>query len=144
MLAVDAWKPEWDRWTTFGVSRASALLVDGLHSSRPIEFPVEAPHDADAMFDVLTYEKGASVLRMLEQYLGAEVFRDGVRRYLCDHAYANAETGDLWTALGYASREDVPALMNGWIFQPGYPLITARLGDDEATLILTQERFTYL
>ena len=82
MLAVDAWKPEWQRWTTFGVSRSAALSVDGLHSTRPIEFPVEAPKDADAMFDVLTYEKGASVLRMLEQYIGPTVFRDGVRRYL--------------------------------------------------------------
>src|SRR5881397_153788 len=100
ILAIDAWKPEWQRWTTFGVSRAAALSVDGLHSTRPIEFHVEAPRDADAMFDVLTYEKGASVLRMLEQYLGAAVFRDGVREYLRRHAYANADTGDLWAALG--------------------------------------------
>jgi hypothetical protein len=63
MLAVDAWKPEWQRWTTFGVSRAAALAVDGLHATRPIEFPVRAPREADAMFDVLTYEKGAAVLR---------------------------------------------------------------------------------
>ena len=82
MLAVDAWKPEWQRWTTFGVSRAAALSVDGLHSTRPIEFPVSAPSEADAMFDVLTYEKGASVLRMLEQHLGPDIFRDGVRDYL--------------------------------------------------------------
>src|SRR3989454_9507076 len=95
MLAVDAWKPEWQRWTTFGVSRAAALSVDGLHSTRPIEFHVGAPRDADAMFDVLTYEKGASVLRMLEQHLGPAVFRDGVREYLKKHAYANADTGDL-------------------------------------------------
>ena len=78
MLAVDAWKPEWQRWATFGVSRAAALSLDGLHSTRPIEFPVTSPRDADAMFDVLTYEKGASVLRMLEQHLSAELFRDGV------------------------------------------------------------------
>src|SRR5438093_914059 len=86
ILAIDAWKPEWKRWVTFGVSRAAALVVDGLHSTRPIEFPVLAPRDADAMFDVLTYEKGASVLRMLEQYLGADVFRDGVRAYLTQRA----------------------------------------------------------
>ena len=59
MLAVDAWKPEWQRWTSFGVSRAAAFAVDGLWNTRPIEFPVRAPRDADAMFDVLTYEKGA-------------------------------------------------------------------------------------
>src|SRR5262249_18895599 len=70
MLAVDAWRPQWKRWTTFAVSRSAALAVDGLWSTRPIEYPVAAPRDADAMFDVLTYEKGASVLRMLEQHIG--------------------------------------------------------------------------
>ena len=146
MMAVDKWKPEWDRWTTFGVSRAAAMIVDGLHSTRPIEYPVHAPHDADAMFDVLTYEKGASVLRMLEQYLSPDVFRDGVRRYLRAHAYGNADTGDLWKALGDASNEAVPALMDGWIFKPGYPLITARRDASKQgdQLVLGQQRFTYL
>src|SRR5213593_4183546 len=142
ILAVDDWKPEWKRWVTFGVSRAAALVVDGLHSTRPIEFPVLAPRDADAMFDVLTYEKGASVLRMLEQYLGAHVFRDGVRAYLTQHAYGNADTGDLWAALGKASRQPIPDVMDGWIFKPGYPLVSARLEGRE--LVLTQQRFTYL
>jgi puromycin-sensitive aminopeptidase len=142
MLAVDLWKPQWQRWTTFGVSRAAALSVDGLHSTRPIEYPVQAPSDADAMFDVLTYEKGASVLRMLEQHLGAEVFRDGVRHYLRAHAYANADTGDLWAALGETARQPVPELMNGWIFRPGYPMITVSL--ERGTLVLQQQRFTYL
>jgi puromycin-sensitive aminopeptidase len=142
ILAVDTWKPEWQRWTTFGVSRAAALSVDGLHSTRPIEFHVEAPRDADAMFDVLTYEKGASVLRMLEQYLGATVFRDGVREYLRRHAYANAETGDLWAALGRAANQPIPEVMDAWIFQPGYPLVSARLEGRE--LVLGQQRFTYL
>src|SRR6266508_4624177 len=142
MLAVDAWKPEWQRWTTFGVSRAAALSVDGLHSTRPIEFHVEAPRDADAMFDVLTYEKGASVLRMLEQHLGPALFRDGVREYLRRHAYANADTGDLWAALGRAARQPIPAVMDGWIFQPGYPLVSARL--EGGHLVLRQQRFTYL
>src|SRR5437867_805552 len=142
LMAVDAWKPEWRRWTTFGVSRAAALSVDGLHSTRPIEFHVEAPRDADAMFDVLTYEKGASVLRMLEQYLGSTTFREGVREYLRRHAYANAETGDLWAALGRAANQPIPEVMDAWIFQPGYPLVSARLEGRE--LVLSQQRFTYL
>src|SRR5207302_2017804 len=140
--AVDAWKPEWKRWVTFGVSRAAALSVDGLHSTRPIEFPVRAPRDADAMFDVLTYEKGASVLRMLEQYLGPDVFRDGVRGYLREHAYDNADTGDLWAALGQAAWAPIPAVMDGWIFQPGFPLVSARL--EGGDLVLGQQRFSYL
>jgi puromycin-sensitive aminopeptidase len=143
MLAVDAWKPEWKRWDTFGVSRAAAFSVDGLWSTRPIEYPVRAPKDADAMFDVLTYEKGASVLRMLEQHLGPDVFRDGVREYLRAHAYSNADTKDLWVSLGKAAQQPVPELMDGWIFQPGYPLVSARL-DGVSELVLTQQRFAYL
>jgi puromycin-sensitive aminopeptidase len=142
MLAVDAWKPEWKRWTSFGVSRAAALSVDGLHATRPIEFPVNAPREADAMFDVLTYEKGASVLRMLEQYLGADVFRQGVREYLQRHRFANAETGDLWAALGRAADQPIPEVMNEWIFTPGYPLVSIRREGGE--LVLSQQRFTYV
>jgi puromycin-sensitive aminopeptidase len=143
MLAVDAWKPEWKRWDSFGVSRAAAFLVDGLHSTRPIEYSVQAPKDAEAMFDVLTYEKGASVLRMLEQYIGAIVFRDGVRDYLRAHAYGNADTKDLWVSLAKIAKQPVPELMDGWIFQPGYPLITVEL-QEGVGLVLTQQRFTYL
>jgi len=143
MLAVDAWKPEWQRWTTFGVSRAAALSLDGLHSTRPIEFPVTSPRDADAMFDVLTYEKGASVLRMLEQYLGAVVFREGVRDYLRTHKFANADTGDLWAALGRAAQQPIPAVMDGWIFRPGYPVVTVSR-DAGGHLVLAQQRFNYL
>ena len=143
MLAVDAWKPEWKRWDNFGIARAAAFSVDGLHSTRPIEYPVQAPKDADAMFDVLTYEKGASVLRMLEQHIGPTVFRDGVRDYLHAHAYGNADTKDLWTSLAKIAKQPVLELMNGWIFQPGFPLITAELRDG-GDLVLTQQRFTYL
>jgi puromycin-sensitive aminopeptidase len=143
MLAVDAWKPEWQRWATFGVSRAAALSLDGLHSTRPIEFPVTSPRDADAMFDVLTYEKGASVLRMLEQYLGAELFRTGVRDYLETHKFANADTGDLWAALGRAAHQPIPAVMDGWIFRPGYPVVTVHR-DAGGHLVLAQQRFNYL
>jgi len=142
MLAVDAWKPQWQRWVAFGVSRAAALTVDGLHATRPIEFPVRAPREADAMFDVLTYEKGASVLRMLEQYLGPAVFRQGVRDYLRAHQYANADTGDLWAALGQAAGQPIPAVMDAWIFAPGYPLVSVSVEGQE--LVLRQQRFTYL
>jgi len=144
MLAVDAWKPAWGRWVTFGVSRAAALSLDGLRSTRPIEFEVQAPKDADAMFDLLTYEKGASVLRMLEQYLEPEIFRKGVRQYLADHQYGNAETADLWRALGAASRKPISQIMDGWIFRGGYPLVTVSGDESRRGLLLTQRRFRYL
>lgn len=142
MLAVDAWKPEWRRWASFTVSRAAALMVDGLQSTRPIEFPVEKPEDAAGMFDVLTYEKGAAVLRMLEQYLGPDVFRGGIRLYLRKHAYGNAETTDLWEAIEEASHEPVRALMDSWIFQAGYPLVSVEVKGDR--LSLSQRIFRYL
>lgn len=142
MLAVDAWKPEWKRWETFSIARAAAFSVDGLVSTRPIEFPVRVPKDAEAMFDVLTYEKGASVLRMLEQFIAPTVFRDGVRQYLRTHAYGNADTKDLWMAIGGVAHQPVPQLMNGWIFQPGFPLVTAEMHG--SALKLSQRRFTYL
>jgi puromycin-sensitive aminopeptidase len=142
MLAVDAWKPEWRRWDSFTVSRAAAMQVDGLKSTRPIEFPVARPEEAAGMFDVLTYEKGASVLRMLEQYLDAERFRDGIRLYLRRHAYANAETTDLWDALEDSTKQPVRALMDTWIFQPGYPLVA--VAKEGRSIRLTQEIFRYL
>lgn len=142
MLAVDAWKPGWRRWDSFTVSRAAAMQVDGLKSTRPIEFPVEKPEEAAGMFDVLTYEKGASVLRMLEQYLGADAFRDGIRLYLRRHEYANAETTDLWDALEEATHQPVRALMDTWIFQPGHPLISVER--EGRALILSQRIFRYL
>ena len=142
LLAVDAWKPDWRRWVTFGVSRAAAMSVDGLQNTRPIEFEVRAPQDCEAMFDLLTYEKGASVLRMLEQHLGSDVFRDGVRLYLDRHRFGNAETTDLWKALAEAARQPIPEVMDGWIFHPGYPLVTVE--PSGAGVRLSQRRFTYL
>jgi len=142
MLAVDAWKPEWRRWDSFTASRAAAMQVDGLKSTRPIEFPVERPEEAAGMFDVLTYEKGASVLRMLEQYLGAEAFRDGIRLYLRRHQYGNAETTDLWDALEDSTKQPVRALMDSWIFQPGYPIVSVK--KEGPTIFLSQQIFRYL
>ena len=106
--------------------RANAFEIDALESTRPIEYPVHSPDDASGMFDALTYTKGGAVLRMLEQWLGRDRFRDGIRRYLRTHAYANTETHDLWDALGEETGEPVRRIMDAWIFQRGYPAITVR------------------
>jgi puromycin-sensitive aminopeptidase len=146
MLAVNAWKPEWKRWESFSVSRAAAMSIDGLRSTRPIEYEVRSPEDCRAMFDILTYEKGAAVLRMLEQFLGDNVFRDGIRLYLKKHQFANTETGDLWDALEAASREPVRKMMDSWIFQPGFPIIdvSPTANENGRGLKLSQRRFFYL
>jgi puromycin-sensitive aminopeptidase len=143
MLATDAFRPEWEQWTSFGLARSAALDVDALKSTRPVEYPVVSPEDAEGMFDVLTYEKGAAVVRMLEQYLGAEVFRDGIRRYLARHQFANTETTDLWDAIEEASGEPVRRIMDSWIFQGGFPVVEVDLVNDGGTIRLTQERFGY-
>jgi puromycin-sensitive aminopeptidase len=124
MLCVDAFRPSWDRWIGFAPSREAALAIDAVHSTRPIEYPVGPPKEAEGMFDLLTYEKGASVLRMLEQHIGADVFRDGVRTYLKAHAYGNTVTTDLWDALEDASGQPVRDVMNTFILQGGHPLIS--------------------
>jgi puromycin-sensitive aminopeptidase len=142
MKCTDAFRPEWERWVSFGLSRTAAFDVDSLRSTRPIEFEVVSPDDAEGMFDVLTYEKGAAVLRMLEQYLGEDVFRDGIRHYLSLHQYSNTETTDLWDAIEESSGEPVRQIMDTWIFQGGYPVIEAELIGDR-TVRLRQERFRY-
>jgi puromycin-sensitive aminopeptidase len=134
---VDAWKPQWKMWTDFGTSRNVALATDGLHSTRPIEYEVISPDDSQGMFDVLTYQKGGSVLRMLDLYLGETTFRDGIRRYLRKHAYANTVTTDLWDALEEESGEPVRDIMNTWILQGGHPLVSYENG------ALSQSPFAY-
>ncbi|HUV58342.1 MAG TPA: M1 family metallopeptidase [Acidimicrobiales bacterium] len=137
-ICTDDFRPEWHKWVRFNTSREVAFTVDAQHSTRPIEYKVVSPDECMGMFDVLTYIKGCSVLRMLEQYLGATTFRDGIRAYLNRHAYANAVTKDLWSALEAASGQPVGEIMDTWILQGGFPLVHV----DGATV--TQEPFSYL
>lgn len=142
MKCVDAFRPEWKRWLSFAASRRHAMETDATAATRPIEFAVASPEDANAMFDSLTYLKGSSVLRMLEQFLGEEPFRAGVAAYLGHHAYGNTETADLWTALEAASGRPVGDIMGDWIFQGGFPavVVEGRPGAYE----VSQHRFRYL
>ncbi|MDA8080975.1 MAG: M1 family metallopeptidase [Actinomycetota bacterium] len=142
LLATDHFNPSWNRWVSFGLSKGAAFATDGLHNTRPIEFNVVKPSDAEGMFDVLTYEKGASVLRMLERYLSPDIFRAGITNYLNSHKFANAETTDLWNALEKASSEPIAQTMVDWVFQGGYPII--RLTSNGTDVTITQEPFSYL
>ncbi|HVM08974.1 MAG TPA: M1 family metallopeptidase [Acidimicrobiales bacterium] len=144
LLAVDDFKPEWERWVSFATGRAAAMVVDGMRSTRPVEFPVEAPEEAEGMFDVLTYQKGASVVRMLEQYLGGAEFREGIRLYMRRHQYGNTETTDLWDAIEEATGEAARSTMDSWIFQGGYPVVSVDTTDDGTGIVLSQRRFRYL
>jgi puromycin-sensitive aminopeptidase len=103
-----------------------------------------SPADAEGMFDVLTYEKGAAVVRMLEQYLGEDRFRAGIRKYMAANRFGNTETTDLWDAIEEATGEPVRRIMDSWIFQGGHPIVTVSLEGDERVLRLSQERCRYL
>ncbi len=146
VMAVDVLRPDWKRWTSFSLERTEAFEVDALASTRTVEFAVHAPSDCEGMFDVLTYRKGGSLLRMLQQYLGEERFRKGVNNYLRAHSYGNTETSDLWDGIEAVTTADggdepVRQLMDSWIWQAGFPLVSASLTGDD--LRLRQERFTF-
>jgi puromycin-sensitive aminopeptidase len=141
LTTTEAFRPEWQVWTAFGAGKSAALVTDGLQATRPVEFPVRRPEDIESMFDVLTYQKGGAVLRMLEQYLGSETFRKGISHYLRTHAYGNTETTDLWDAIEEVSGEPVRAIMDSWIQQRGYPIIFVEMGQEPGTVSLRQQRF---
>lgn len=147
--ACDAFKPEWNRWTSFSLERSKAFEVDSLESSRPVEFNVKIPNEAEAMFDVLTYQKGGSLLRMLEMFIGKDHFRNGIINYLTKYSYSNTETNDLWDAVEETLKNDmnnfipIRSIMDSWIFKKGYPLITVNIDSENNEIIFRQERFTF-
>jgi puromycin-sensitive aminopeptidase len=136
---VDAWRPEWRVWLEFDASRAAAQHLDALVSTHPIRAEVKSAAEAEESFDLITYEKGGAVLRMIEAYLGEAAFRDGIRLYMRRHQTGNATADDLWGALAEASGQPVLALANAWVRMPGYPLVSVRR--DGRTLTLRQRRF---
>lgn len=140
----DSFRREWQRWTSFGVERAAAMRTDALASTRSIEAPVDHPAQALGMIDVITYRKGCSVLRQLEQFIGEDTFRDGIRAYLKKHAYGNAETTDLWDAIDAVCGFPVRLIMNTWVFQPGYPVISASQDALDGCVTLSQAPFKFL
>ena len=144
--AVDFLHPEWEMWTQFLThDTSSALNLDGLRNSHPIEQPVNNPDEIGELFDAISYSKGGSVLRMLEHYLGEEAFREGLRIYIQRHQYANARTRDLWNALGEASGQPVAEIMDSWTSQTGYPVLEANVNrsGDSIEVGLSQSRFLY-
>jgi len=143
--AVDALHPDWEIWRNFynGEPKvetlATALARDSLRSTHPIHVPVESPDEIEQIFDAISYGKGAHVLQMIEAYVGEESFREGVRRYLTTHAYSNASGEDFWLALQEASKKPISKIVENWLHQPGYPVVTAL--ERNGMLHLRQDRF---
>lgn len=139
-LAVDKLYPSWNIWTQFAYLDSSrALGLDALKHTHPIEIPVHHPDEIAEIFDEVSYSKGASVIRMLADYLGEKDFRDGLRVYLKKHSYANASTIHLWQAFAKVSGEPVEKIMKNWTGKGGYPVVSAAI--KRGALELTQKRF---
>jgi aminopeptidase N len=141
---TDERNPGWKWWEQQDASKERAMRGDARASSHPVEQRVADELQAANAFDEITYDKGEAVLRMLEAFLGPEVFRDGIRRYIRARAFSNATAADLWSALGAASGQDVAALARDWTEQPGFPLVgvSAHCAASGArTLTLSEQRF---
>ncbi len=139
-LAVDKIFPHWDIWTQFSTNDLGvALRLDSLLHTHPIEIPVHHPDEIGEIFDEVSYSKGASIIRMLADYLGEKDFRDGLRHYLKKHSYKNTETFHLWEAFEKVSKKPVEKMMRNWTSKPGYPVVKAEIKDNK--LKLSQERF---
>jgi len=135
--------PEWGMWRDFVATLARPFNLDALVSTHPISFEVKNARQATERFDVITYWKGAGVVRMIEGFLGAEVFRNGVRQYLERYREDNATADDFWRELSTASGRDVGMIANAWIRKPGHPLVNISVENSESRTVLTirQERF---
>jgi puromycin-sensitive aminopeptidase len=140
---VHKWRPELRMWNDFGHSRDSALELDALENTHPIYTKVRTPAEATENFDLITYEKGASVIRMLERYLGEARFQRGVRDYIKRHREQNAVAADLWRALERHAGQEVDTVVRPWVERPGFPLLRVkRTGQGRRTLLLEQEPFS--
>jgi tricorn protease interacting factor F2/3 len=143
--AVEGVYPDWemDKQYLFDVV-GSAFEIDQLHSTHPISVKVNSPAEIESIFDEISYEKGGTVLRMIENYVGEGVFRKGLHNYLIKHSYSNATKYDLWDALDAAAKEEgkytkVKKVASAWINKPGYPIIFANRNND--VVELKQKRF---
>ena len=125
-LATDHICPHLNIWDQFlTVERLSALHLDSLDSSHPIEIPdgVQHPGQIDEIFDDISYSKGASIINMLYHWIGAEAFQAGLQLYLSRHKYNSASTSQLWSAVGEASGQPVEEVMTTWTREQGFPRI---------------------
>jgi aminopeptidase N len=143
---TDHFHPEWKVWLQDLNSKQRAMATDAKAGAHPIITPIPDVLAAAGAFDDITYDKGAAVIRMLEGYTGEDAWRDGVRRYIAAHAYGNAITDDLWSAIDEGSPKKVTDIAHDFTLQAGVPLIESAQSDCQghvlnSTLTLTQGRY---
>ncbi len=135
--------PDWDIELNADAVKDAVMNDDARSATHPILRPVRNVSEAGDAFDRITYQKGEAFLRMLENFLGAKAFRQGLHQFLVDREYSNATTADLWNALENASGKPVGAISAAWTEQPGLPLVTVKTNciSGRQVLTLSQERF---
>ncbi|XP_013869155.1 glutamyl aminopeptidase isoform X2 [Austrofundulus limnaeus] len=139
-IGVEKAEPSWGMRDIMIIDDVLPVMVnDALLTSHPIIVDVSSPAEITSVFDAISYSKGASVLRMLEDWMGRDLFRDGCRKYLKDHHFQNAKTFDFWTALSSVSGLDIAGVMDTWTKQMGYPVVNLTVSGTSAKL--TQKRF---
>ncbi|MES3021348.1 MAG: M1 family metallopeptidase [Pseudomonadota bacterium] len=141
--ATNHFHPESQPYLAAIVEREDVLKLDARISTHPIQTPILNESQAADAFDSITYGKGEAFLRMLEEYLGEEAFRDGIRAYMAKHQYSNTTTADLWRALATASGKPVEKIASDWTMQPGFPVIrvTQACENGKRHVTLAQEQF---
>ena len=142
--AAERFNPRWGMRLREALWKEEALSEDARRTTHAIQTPVENDMRAMDVFDSITYAKGAAVLRMLEGYLGEDVFRAGVQAYMRAHRFSNTTTADFWRHLSGASGSDIGKLVASWTEQPGYPVVKVQqqCENGSAVVTLAQERFT--
>ncbi|MEM4372050.1 MAG: M1 family metallopeptidase, partial [Metallosphaera sp.] len=121
---IDMLHSDWYMWGEFLLDEtAGALLKDSIPTTHPIETKVNSPEEVEQIFDDISYGKGASILRMIESYIGKDEFRRGISKYLQKFSYGNAEGKDLWNSLEEASGKPVSKIMPHWVLEDGYPMV---------------------
>lgn len=123
-FAADSLYPEWKIWESYvGSEQQRALQLDALRSSHPIQVPIKHAEEVEQVFDVISYCKGGSVVRMIYAVLGEENFQRGLKKYFERHQFGNTETMDLWRAWSEASGQPIDTMMGSWTQQMGFPLL---------------------
>ncbi|MGA8274796.1 MAG: M1 family metallopeptidase, partial [Thermoplasmata archaeon] len=130
-----------DAWSEFLIRIRPAYFGDSLESTHPIRLDIADPKAIAESTDEITYFKGASVVRMVDSYLGEEVFRRGVAAYLERFRYGNARGEDLWASLAAVSGEPVTEVLPAWIGRAGFPVLRVHAGPHN--LHLEQTRFLF-
>jgi aminopeptidase N len=142
--ATDHFNPSWQIWPRQHDAREAAMSQDAQPTTHAIHQTIADESQAGTAFDLISYQKGSQVIRMIEDWISPDKFRDGMRIYMKAHQYSSATSADLWAALGQASGRDVATMATGFTEQPGIPLVhvARRCAGSHATLTLTQDRFT--